>query len=199
MTNVPNALTLLRILGTPVLAVLAWRGDATAFAWLFGFLYFTDWLDGKLAILLDQRTTIGARLDSAADAAMYAALVLGLYWLQWDVVRAEAWWLTAVLASWAAALAYGKFKFGRFPSYHTRAAKTCWLLAGVAAVSLFADGPRWVLRVACGAVVVANVESLLVTRALKEWRADVPSVFHAGAGSPSGRGGEAGRSPRTRR
>jgi len=191
--SLPNAITLLRILGTPVLAFLAWRGDATAFAWLFAILYLTDWVDGKLAILLDRRTELGARLDSAADVAMYAALILGAYWLRWDVVREEALWLVAWLASWAVAMAYGKVKFGRFPSYHTRSAKTCWLLAGIAAVSLFAGGPPWILRVACGVVVLANVESVLITRTLPEWRADVTSIFHARAGLHGAREGETGR------
>ena len=43
------------------------------FLWLFLFLSATDWIDGKLAILLDQRSVLGALLDTWADAALYAA------------------------------------------------------------------------------------------------------------------------------
>ena len=177
--NLPNALCVLRILGTPVLAWLAWRGAPTAFAWLFAALFVSDWLDGKLAILLDQRTTIGARLDSAADAAMYAALLFGLARLEWDAVRAEWPWIAAAVAGYGAAGLAGKAKFGHFPSYHTRAAKTCWLLVGIAVFALFGHGAVGPLRLAAGAVVLANVESLLITRVLPRWRADVPSLYHA--------------------
>ena len=40
------------------------------------------------------------------------------------------------------------WKYRRWPSYHTRAAKTCWFLIAVAAVCLFAGWAVWPLRVA---------------------------------------------------
>jgi peptide/nickel transport system permease protein len=76
--TVPNVLGALRFLGSPWLVLLGVAGRETAFLVLFLALTFTDWLDGKLAGWLDQRSKIGPRLDSLADLTMYAALVLGL-------------------------------------------------------------------------------------------------------------------------
>jgi len=177
--NLPNALCALRLAATPLLVYLACRNEATAFAWLFAFMFISDWLDGKLAILLDQRTTFGARLDSAADAAMYAALLFGACWMKWDVIRGEAAWLLAVVASYAATSLAGLVKFRRVPSYHTRAAKTCWLLIGIAVFSLFAEGPVWPLQVAMAAAILTNVEGILITLVLPRWEADVTSIYHA--------------------
>ena len=58
----------------------AHQGYRQAFVVILVVLLFSDWLDGKLAVLLEQRTTFGARLDSlSATAPTYFALT----WLLW--------------------------------------------------------------------------------------------------------------------
>jgi CDP-diacylglycerol--glycerol-3-phosphate 3-phosphatidyltransferase len=177
--NVPNALCAFRLFGSPVAAYLAWRHQETAFVWLLAFLFLSDWVDGKLAILLKQRTTFGARLDSAADVALYAALLFGSCWLKWELIRQEAVWLIVAVASYVLSCLIGLIKFRRVPSYHTRAAKTGWLLIGVAAVSVFANWSIWPLRITMIAVTLTNVEAMLITFVLPEWEANVTSLYHA--------------------
>jgi CDP-diacylglycerol--glycerol-3-phosphate 3-phosphatidyltransferase len=78
--NVPNALTLLRILLIPVLVVVyylpvGWSSYAAAAT--FALAGITDWLDGYLARRLAQTSAFGAFLDPVADKLMVAvALVL---------------------------------------------------------------------------------------------------------------------------
>src|SRR5690242_8894534 len=78
--NIPNALTLLRIVLIPVFMLLFyapqhWSYFATAL--VFAAAGVTDWLDGYLARKLDQTTPFGAFLDPVADKLMVAiALVL---------------------------------------------------------------------------------------------------------------------------
>ncbi len=177
--NVPNALCAYRLIGSPAAAYLAYRHETGAFVWLLASLFLSDWLDGKLAILLKQRSAFGARLDSAADVAMYGALLFAAYWLKSDAILREAGWLIAAVGSYAAACLAGLIKFRRVPSYHTRAAKTGWLLVGIAAVSLFAEWSVWPLRIMAVAVALTNIESILITWTLPAWRADVPSLYHA--------------------
>lgn len=78
--NVPNTLTLLRILLIPVFVAafyLPLRWAHVLAAALFGLAALTDWLDGYLARRLDQTSTLGAFLDPVADKLMVAvALVL---------------------------------------------------------------------------------------------------------------------------
>lgn len=78
--NIPNALTLIRILFIPVLVAVFYLPYDNSHIWataLFMVAGFTDWLDGYLARKLDQSTPFGAFLDPVADKIMVAvALVL---------------------------------------------------------------------------------------------------------------------------
>jgi CDP-diacylglycerol--glycerol-3-phosphate 3-phosphatidyltransferase len=177
--TVPNGLSAVRLVLSPVLVVLAWEGAADWCLGLFIGLWVTDWLDGTLAKRLKQETAFGARLDSLADAAFYGAAVLAVCLLDWPLIRREAIWIGAAAASYAVTTAAGLLRFGRVPSYHTRLAKTSWLLVGVAVISVLAGWSVWPLRVALAAVVVTNLEATAITLILSEWRVNVPSVYHA--------------------
>ncbi|MEM1435497.1 MAG: CDP-diacylglycerol--glycerol-3-phosphate 3-phosphatidyltransferase [Pseudomonadota bacterium] len=78
--NVPNLITVLRILLVPlfVLAYLSpWSSAYLAAACLFALAAATDWLDGYLARSLNQMTPFGAFLDPVADKIIVVtALVL---------------------------------------------------------------------------------------------------------------------------
>ena len=177
--TVPNVLCLIRLLGSPILVGLAFAGHDRAFLGLFLFLAMTDWVDGKLAIWLNQRSVFGARLDSWADATLYAALLLGGCWLQWDELVRDVWWIGSALGSYAITTCAGFWKFGRWPSYHTRAAKTSWFIVTVGAICLLGEWSVWPFRVAMAAVTLTNLEATCITYLLTSWRADVPSVYHA--------------------
>jgi phosphatidylglycerophosphate synthase len=179
MFNVPNALSAFRLVGSVVLIGLSLAGVRDGFAWLLAALLLSDWIDGKLAIAWKQQTTFGARLDSLADTTMYGALLFGLVWLYGDLVRREWPWLAAVVVSFAVTTIAGLIKYRRVPSYHTRGAKTSWLLVCIAALSIFAGGPVWPLRLAAVVAVLTNVEATVMTFILRKWHADVPSVWHA--------------------
>lgn len=88
--TIPNALSVVRLIGIPVFLwlLLGARNEAWALAVLMA-AGATDWLDGKLARMLDQQTKLGALLDPAADR-LYMIVVpvaLGLYdLLPWAVI-----------------------------------------------------------------------------------------------------------------
>ncbi|WP_404363006.1 CDP-diacylglycerol--glycerol-3-phosphate 3-phosphatidyltransferase [Marinobacter sp.] len=73
--NVPNILTLSRILMIPVFVVVFYlpvEWSYLASAAIFALAAATDWLDGYLARKLDQSTPFGAFLDPVADKLMVA-------------------------------------------------------------------------------------------------------------------------------
>ncbi len=78
--NIPNTLTLLRIILIPVLVLvfyLPYSWSHVAAASIFAVAGITDWLDGYLARKLNQSTPFGAFLDPVADKMMVSiALVL---------------------------------------------------------------------------------------------------------------------------
>jgi CDP-diacylglycerol--glycerol-3-phosphate 3-phosphatidyltransferase len=78
--NIPNLLTVLRVLLIPVFVLLFYlpfSWSPLAVSAVFAFAAATDWLDGYLARVLQQSTPFGAFLDPVADKLIVAvALVL---------------------------------------------------------------------------------------------------------------------------
>lgn len=73
--NLPNLLTLSRIIMIPVFVVVFYlpvQWSYLASAAIFAIAALTDWLDGYLARKLDQSTPFGAFLDPVADKLMVA-------------------------------------------------------------------------------------------------------------------------------
>ena len=78
--NIPNLLTVLRVLLIPIFILLfyvPYHWSYMAASTVFAIAAATDWLDGYLARRLQQSTALGAFLDPVADKLMVAvALVL---------------------------------------------------------------------------------------------------------------------------
>ena len=93
----PNALSAARLLGVPVFLWLV-IGPRTATtdliaAGILGLAGITDWLDGKLARMLNQQSRLGQLLDPAADRLYIAATIIAL-----AVRGIIPWWLFAAIA-----------------------------------------------------------------------------------------------------
>lgn len=80
-TNLPNALTLSRILATPVVCLLLFVGTALG-SWLalvvWVYACVTDFLDGYLARSWQQQSSFGRMLDPIADKLLVASVLLVL-------------------------------------------------------------------------------------------------------------------------
>lgn len=176
--NVPNLLTGLRLAMAPVLLVLAWTGQGHPFLVLLALAFLTDVMDGLAARMLHQTSAFGARLDSWADVTIYAVVAIGGWWLWPDIVRREAPFVTAVVASYTVPTLVGLAKFRALTSYHTWSVKVAAALIGLSVLLLFAGGPAWPFRMATPVSVLAAVEEIAITLALPELRSDVRSIFH---------------------
>lgn len=98
--TLPNALSLLRLLGVPLFlwAILTGR-DGLALITLMA-SGITDYLDGKLARALGMTSRVGALLDPLADRLYILTTVVALAWR--DVIP---WWLVVLLVARDAVLA----------------------------------------------------------------------------------------------
>jgi CDP-diacylglycerol--glycerol-3-phosphate 3-phosphatidyltransferase len=95
--NLPNALTLLRILLVPVLVValtVETDGGATIAAIVFAIAALTDGLDGYIARSRQSITTFGKVMDPVADKLMIAAALISLVSLE----RLAAWVAMVIIA-----------------------------------------------------------------------------------------------------
>ncbi|MGD9721505.1 MAG: CDP-alcohol phosphatidyltransferase family protein [Pirellulales bacterium] len=177
--NVPNAFCAIRLAGSLGLIALAIMNRPTLFLIVFSLLIFTDWIDGRFANWLQQRSTFGARFDSVADAAMYGGLLFGCVWFKADALAHERVWMVAALGTFLFSCSVALIKFRRLPSHHTYSAKLAAVVTVIAAIALLTDWSIWPLRAATIAVAYANLESALITLLSDQWRADVPTIWHA--------------------
>jgi CDP-diacylglycerol--glycerol-3-phosphate 3-phosphatidyltransferase len=91
--TLPNALSVLRLLGVPLFLWLLLGPEADGWALVILMVSgFTDWLDGKLARWLNQGSRLGALLDPAADRLYIVAALVALALR--DIVPV---WLVAIL------------------------------------------------------------------------------------------------------
>jgi cardiolipin synthase len=79
--NIPNSITLLRLVLVPVVVWLLTIGAYPLAFWVFVAAAVSDALDGFLARVLNQRTPLGAALDPIADKLMLLSSLAVLVWL----------------------------------------------------------------------------------------------------------------------
>jgi cardiolipin synthase len=93
--TVPNLLSVLRLAGVPLFLYLLLGPQADG--WAIVVLVVggaTDWLDGKLARLLDQHSRLGELLDPAVDRLYILAALAAL-----GIREIVPWWVVACLVS----------------------------------------------------------------------------------------------------
>ncbi len=93
MLNVPNTLTLLRIIAIPAVLIALDGGQFALAFWLFVAAGVTDGLDGAIARLTDSRTALGSYLDPLADKGLVVTLLVKLTLLG----KVPGWALTIIL------------------------------------------------------------------------------------------------------
>jgi CDP-diacylglycerol--glycerol-3-phosphate 3-phosphatidyltransferase len=98
LVNLPNALTVLRVVCVPLLAWLMWLDDGSlgpardAAAAVFVLASITDFADGALARRLGLVTTFGKIADPIADKALIGVALIGL-----SLLGELPWWVTAII------------------------------------------------------------------------------------------------------
>jgi len=95
--NLPNALTIFRILALPFCAYALFKNGGEDDSWriiafmLFFIVGLSDILDGKIARSRNQITEFGKLLDPIADKAMLATASIGA-----SILGMLSWWVTAI-------------------------------------------------------------------------------------------------------
>ena len=104
MLNVPNTLTLGRIVAVPAFLVLLSDGSSVAALVVIVAAAVTDAADGAIARLTNTKTTLGAYLDPLADKLLLLSAFIALAFLD-EVPR----WLTVIVLSRDAVIVTGFF------------------------------------------------------------------------------------------
>ena len=137
--NLPNLLSLIRIIASPLLVLLVFHGMGIwPMAILFAIAAFTDFLDGFIARRFNMVTNLGRKLDMIADRILVLSLVIAifLYGIKNNLVDNEKSVLILVILSreiLCAPLFVISFLLKKRPQPHARfAGKLMTCLQGVA-------------------------------------------------------------------
>lgn len=90
--NLPNLLTVARLVLTPFVILAIVEGRHSAALLLFGIAGFTDLLDGNIARAFKMTTQVGAYLDPIADKCLLSGVFLAL-----SVAKIVPTWIVAII------------------------------------------------------------------------------------------------------
>jgi CDP-diacylglycerol--glycerol-3-phosphate 3-phosphatidyltransferase len=178
LRQVPNTLSLARLLAVPVLAAFAALGRETAFTWVLIPALLSDIVDGLVARLYGLESRLGAMLDSVADTLLMFVSLYGLWTFFPEVVKGHAWLVGTAVGLWLLEDALALVRYGRLSSFHTVLSKIVANLLGFFIGWLFLFGfEPWMLYLAMGASIVASLEEIALVARLPRWRADVRGLW----------------------
>jgi cardiolipin synthase (CMP-forming) len=176
--NIPNTLSLYRLLVFPFILWLVITGREELFAIFIAISLLTDFLDGIIARVFRQQTKIGARLDSWADTGTFICAFLAIWLFKWDEIRPHAamWWVYFVC--WALSYIVVLIKFKGLIGLHTWLFKITGYVQGAFLLCLFAfDFYPWLFYVSFTIGTLACVEEMIIILLLPEPRSNVKGLY----------------------
>ena len=179
LLNIPNSLSLFRIIAAPFLLLSGWFDMPNLFFILFGLMLLSDVLDGIIARILDQTSDLGARLDSYGDILTYLTTPLAAWWLWPDVIKEELYYIIAAIVIYILPAIFALLKFGKLASYHTWLTKISAVLMSAGVVMLLGFENNLLFHIAIYFLVIEMVENILITIILPKQKSDIHSIWHA--------------------
>jgi CDP-diacylglycerol--glycerol-3-phosphate 3-phosphatidyltransferase len=160
--NLPNVLTVLRIMLVPVVVVALLgntpAGDVLA-AVVFALASLTDFIDGRLARARGSITTFGKLMDPLADKLLIIAALLSLVslnrlaaWVAMVIITRELAVTVLRLGATQAGVVIAASMFGKV--------KTCMQIAAILAVIAVHGKPLWVSLLLYATVLVTVLSGL---------------------------------------
>ena len=179
--RVPLALTLLRaLLGPVVLACAVWWPIRAIFSVCLILAFLSDVFDGVIARKLGIATAGLRRLDSVADSIFYLCACIAAYHLYPQAILDRLLPLSALAGLEVLRYVVDYAKYRRETSYHMWSSKLWGIFLFAGFLSLLGFGHAGVLvTLAIVMGIVADIEGLLISAVLKDWRHDVPTLVHA--------------------
>ncbi|MFW5754357.1 MAG: CDP-alcohol phosphatidyltransferase family protein [Marinilabiliaceae bacterium] len=176
--NVPNALSLYRLLVFPVILFLALTGREEGFVILLCISLVSDILDGSIARYFKLQTHFGAALDNLADIFTYLMALLGLFLFKWNEIEPHAWVLYLFLSVFVISYIVSFLRFGKIPGLHLYSAVSAGYLQGIFFFVLFVFGfYPWLYYLAVGWGAIAYIEKILVLLKLDDIKIGVKGLY----------------------
>jgi len=176
--NIPNLLSLYRLLSVPVLFYIAFRDNEKLFFYIFLFNMFTDVLDGFIARKFNLQTRLGAKLDSLADFFMYLLALYAVLHFKWDELKEYQYSFYLIIFYYLLIDIFALFKFKEIASLHLISSKISGIIQGIFFLLLFTVGLikpfYWLMFIL---ISFSFVENMFFLINLKEMRSNLKGIF----------------------
>jgi len=178
--NVPNVLSVYRILAIPFIIQAIASGNNSLFIILLSINLITDVLDGLIARLFHLQTELGAKLDSLADIGTYVMAFTGMIVLERSLVMVYRTEFTILIVMWILPQLLSLIRFGRFPSFHLWSYKVTGYIHGIFIFTFFVFGFHEVYFYFMLVIsFFAYIEELLLVILLPGLRSNLKNIFFA--------------------
>jgi CDP-diacylglycerol--glycerol-3-phosphate 3-phosphatidyltransferase len=176
--NVPNLISLYRLLVFPVILFMALTGRENWFVILLSISLISDVLDGNIARYFNLQTNFGAALDNLADICTYAMALLGIFVFKWADVEPHSTILYLFLALFVLSYIVAFMRFGKIPGLHLYSAVSAGYVQSIFFFILFVFGfYTWMFYLAVGWGVIAYTEKILVLFLLDDIKIGVKGLY----------------------
>ncbi len=176
--NVPNLISLYRLLIFPVILYFALTGREQWYVILLCISLISDVLDGNIARIFKLQTNFGAALDNLADICTYAMALLGLFLFKWSQIEPHAWILYLFLIVFILSYIIAFYRFGKIPGLHLYSAVSAGYIQSIFFFVLFVFGfYPWVYYLAVGWGAIAYVEKIFVLFKLDDIKIGVKGLY----------------------
>ncbi len=176
--NVPNFISLYRLLVFPVILFMALKGNEDWYVILLSISLISDVLDGGIARYFNLQTNFGAALDNLADIFTYAMALLGIFIFKWTVIEPHAWILYLFLSVFILSYFISFYRFGKIPGLHLYSAVSAGYIQSIFFFVLFVFGfYPWMYYLAMGWGTIAYIEKIIVLLHLDDIKIGVKGLY----------------------
>ena len=176
--NVPNLISLYRLLVFPVILFMALTDRESWFVVLLSISLVSDVLDGNIARIYKLQTNFGAALDNLADIFTYAMALLGIFIFKWTDIEPHAWFLYLFLGVFVLSYLVAFYRFGKIPGLHLYSAVSAGYVQRILFFVLFVFGfYSWMYFLAVGWGLIAYTEKIFVLLKIDDIKIGVKGLY----------------------
>lgn len=176
--NVPNFISLYRLLAFPVIFFMALTGREQWFVILLCISLVSDVLDGNIARFFKLQTHFGAALDNLADIFTYAMAILGLFVFKWTDIEPHSWILFLFLGIFILSYMVSFTRFGKIPGLHLYSAVSAGYSQSIFFFVLFVWGfYPWMYYLVVIWGIIAYTEKIIILFKLDDIKIGVKGLY----------------------
>ena len=176
--NVPNLISIFRIVAAPVLWWFLYKGNEPAFTWLITAAFFSDAIDGYIARKLHQVSKLGSVLDSYGDSLTIISGVAGIIRFHHELFDSYYYILYIIVAVHVLQLLISLVRYGKPSAFHTWSAKLAAVAVGVfILVTLHFTFVPWLFWITVVLLIVDAVEESILVLLIPQWKTDIKGLY----------------------